>query len=153
MSLFLCIYYFSFFSLFTNRESELLSNVDDEIQNPRAFETAIMVADFLFNTHRYIHAIELYEEVISLVSLFAFKTELPVSHSKKQFDVYVNDLSNELKVTKKKLQSEHDQEKEASNEVQSKTSSSNFRDDGSVINNEEERKLRFTKHLGLHFIP
>lgn len=60
-----------------------------------------MVADFLFNTHRYIHAIELYEEVISLVSLFAFKTELPVSHSKKQFDVYVNDLSNELKVTKK----------------------------------------------------
>ena len=141
MSLFLCIYYFSFFSLFTNRESELLSNVDDEIQNPRAFGTAIMVADFLFNTHRYIHAIELYEEVISLVSLFAFKTELPVSHSKKQFDVYVNDLSNELKVTKKKLQSEHDQEKEASN----------FRDDGSVINNEEERKIAFYQALGSTF--
>ena len=110
-----------------------------------------MLADFLFNTHRYIHAIELYEEVISLLSLFAFKTELPVSHSKKKFDVYVNDLSNELKVTKKKLQSEHDQEKEASNEVQSKTSSSNFRDDGSMINNEEERKIAFYKTLGSTF--
>ena len=114
-----------------------------------------MVADFLFNTHRYIHAIELHEEVISLVSLFAFKTGKPllksVSHSKKQFDVYVSDLSNELKVTKKKLQSEHDQEKEASNEVQSKTSSSNFRDDGSVINNEEERKIAFYQALGSTF--
>ena len=112
-----------------------------------------MVADFLYNTHRYIHAIELYEEVISLLSLFAFKTELPVSHSKKEFDVYVSDLSNELKVTKKNLQSEHDQEKEASNKVQSKTSSSNFRDDGSVINNlnEEERKIAFYKTLGSTF--
>ena len=133
------------------RENELLPNVDDEIQNPRAFETAIMVADFLFNTHRYIHAIELYEEVISLLSLFAFKTELPVSHSKKEFDVYVSDLSNELKVTKKNLQSEHDQEKGASKEVQRKTSSSNFRDDGSVINNEEERRIAFYKTLGSTF--
>ena len=110
-----------------------------------------MVADFLFNTHRYIHAIELYEEVISLLSLFAFKTELPVSHSKKEFDVYVSDLSNELKVTKKNLQSEHDQEKGASKEVQRKTSSSNFRDDGSVINNEEERRIAFYKTLGSTF--
>ena len=110
-----------------------------------------MVADFLFNTHRYVHAIELYEEVISLLSLFAFKTELPVSHSKKDFDFYVSDLSNELKVTKKNLQSEHDQEKEASNEVQGKTSSLNFRDDGSVINNEEQRKIAFYKTLGSTF--
>ena len=110
-----------------------------------------MVADFLFNTHRYIHAIELYEEVISLLSLFAFKTELPVSHSKKEFDVYVSDLSNELKVTKKNLQSEHDQEKGTTKEVQRKTSSSNFRDDGSVINNEEERRIAFYKTLGSTF--
>ena len=135
-----------FIFLFIYRENELLPNVDDEIQNPRAFETAIMVADFLFNTHRYIHAIDLYEE-----SLFAFKTELPVGHSKKEFDVYVSDLSNKLKVTKEILQSEHDQEKGTFNEVQSKTFSSNFPDDGSGINNEEERKIAFYKILGSTF--
>lgn len=110
-----------------------------------------MVADFLFNTHRYSHAIDLYEEVISLLSLFAVKTELPVGHSKKEFDAYVSDLSNKLKVTKEILQSEHDQEKGAFNEVQSKTFSSNFLDDGSAINNEEERKIAFYKTLGSTF--
>ena len=147
---FLCIYFILFF-LFTYRENELLPNVDDEIQNPRAFETAIMVADFLFNTHRYIHAIDLYEEVISLLSLFAFKTELPVGHSRKKFDAYVSDLSNKLKATKEILQSEHDQEKGAFNEVQSKTFSSNFLDDGSGINDEEERKIAFYETLGSTF--
>ena len=39
------------------------------------------------------------------------------------------------------MQSEHDQEKEASN----------FRDDGSVINNEEERKIAFYQALGSTF--
>ena len=140
-----------FIFLFMYRENKLLANVDDEIQNPRAFETAIMVADFLFNTHRYIHAIDLYEEVIRLLSLFAFKTELPVGHSKKEFDVYVSDLSNKLKVTKEILQSEHDREKGTFNEVQSKTFSSNFPDDGSGINNEEERKIAFYKTLGSTF--
>lgn len=110
-----------------------------------------MLADFLFNTHRYIYAIDLYEEVISLLSLLTCNAELPFCHNQNEFDAYVSDLSNELKVTKESFQRERGQGKEAPNELQRRPSSSTFKDDGSIKGERKEREIAFCKRLGSTF--
>ena len=107
-----------------------------------------MLADFLFNTHRYIYAIDLYEEVISLLRLLTCNTELPFYHNQNEFDAYVSDLSNELKATKESFQRERGQGKEAPNELQRGPSSSMFKDDGSIKGERKEREIAFSKVLG-----
>ena len=110
-----------------------------------------MLADFLFNTHRYIYAIDLYEEVISLLRLLTCNTELPFCHNQNEFDAYVGDLSNELKATKESFQRERGQGKEALNELQRRPSSSTFKDDGSIKGKRKEREIAFSKRLGSTF--
>ena len=110
-----------------------------------------MLADFLFNTHRYIYAIDLYEEVISLLRLLTCNTELPFYHNQNEFDAYVSDLSNELKATKESFQRERGQGKEAPNELQRGPSSSMFKDDGSIKGERKEREIAFSKRLGSAF--
>ena len=139
-------------NVFTNRENDDLPSVEDDIQNLWAFLIATMVADFLFNTHRYVYAIDLYEEVISLLRLLTSNTELPFYHNhENEFDSYASILSDELTATKESIQSERGQGKEASNELQRRPSSSIFQDNGSEKRERNERELAFCKRLGSTF--
>ena len=137
-------------SLF-HREEELRPVFENDIQNPLVFQTTLIVADFLFNTHRYVVAIDLYQYAIGLLSVLASSSGLSSRCKKKEFDAYVSSLTEELEITKRSLQSELTQEKEASSYQQRRPASCQAQEDVSGVSYERRREIAFYKTLGSTF--
>lgn len=79
---------------------------DNGIHTGLAFQIALVVADFLFNTHRYAFSIDLYEDLLVLVRLLASGSELSPYFKMKEYHVYASKLTKAMKITRQVLKTE-----------------------------------------------
>lgn len=106
------------------------------------------MADFLFNTHRYVFAIDFYEEFLRLLSLLSANSELS-SFTKNELSAYTSSMTDKLEMTRRHLQGDHAQETPSEQQSRSKTSHSRWEE--SEAANEQRREIAFFVVLGSTF--
>ena len=110
-----------------------------------ALQIALVVADFLFNTRRYVFAIDFYEEIFVILSLLTSSGEFPLySVTKKEYETYARSMTEDLKMAKRAFQNEHSQGEEVASDQQR-------RQEPQEANDVQKREIALYKTLGSAF--
>ena len=125
---------------------------DNGIHTGFSFQIALVVTDFLFNTHRYAFSIDLYEDLLVLVRLLANGSELSPNCKVNEYHVYASRFIQALKINRQVLKNKTTPEKLETFNYQQMTS----QDDlvatvGKFVSNELKRDIAFYETLGAAF--